>query len=585
MVAWLVAWPYLLFASVALAASGLNIASPLFVDCLRGIFSQLEFADLYQASLVSKGFCRLAYHAFQPLHGVGSPKGIYISYSLLFYRLDALVQDAGNGSSMAEANAALKSSATFQCIEAILEARFGCCIKYAGGQILGCALQWLPFDILNDRHAASVLPYFLDQRGNFRWIHFIRGLADHGRHDLLDQLTFAKITTLKFCQLMSVPLSESVVGTAAKALQQNEPDSGLANLLAWAILDGQAVRLPERCQVPLFLLGYFYEKGISLPEDGVLVLGLDESSIQFWMYLLHKNDTDAKNLLDLVSEYGDTKTKHLASAFLGIAPCTNLDRLEKDVYQAVLIRFYFSSTNYEHVIQNYKFMLKRPLEKGYHTTCALLECGDYKLADRFGASYLSDGDLGQLVDRLYQIKDGALEAYVQECLGQSDIGPELLKALIQREAEGACIELVWNSIQSKQDRSNDDYCCAAPVGVLKRLLLERGITIEDAQSMLSTLEGALASGGRTRMSKEAHALYTAMFWEAHEMVVEYFLDQIPQGCELDQHASLELLQSTKYSGKLWSKLVRRLHPISVAMQLKFHELRPDLVLELGSALV
>lgn len=486
---------------------------------------------------------------------------------------------------MAEANAALKGSSTFQRIEAILEARFGCCIKYAEGQLPVCGLQWLPLDILNDRLAVSVLPYFLDLQADSRWIHFIRGLVDHERPDLLDQLTFAKITTLKFCQLMSVPLPESVVVTAAKALQQNEPASGLANLLAWAVLDKEAVRLPEKCQVPLFLLGHLYEKGISLPKDSMLVLGLDESSIQFWMYLLKKEGRGVKGLLDLVSEYGDEKTKHLASAFHGLAPCIDLDRSEKDVYQAVLIRFYFSSIQYEYVIQNYELMLEMPLEKGYHTTCALLECGDFDLANRYDSSYLSESDLEQLIDRLYQIKDSSLNAYARGCLEQSWIAPKLLKTLIQREAEDAYIKLVWNSIQSKKDPSIDDYCCFAPVAVLKCLLHEHSITTENAKRMLGTLERDLESGSGARISKEAHALYTAMFWGVPETIVEYFLDLVPQGYELERDASLELLQSTKYSGKLWSKLVGRLYPISLAMQLKFQEFRPDLVQELGSGLV
>ena len=97
--------------------------------------------------------------------------------------------------------------------------------------------------------------------------------------------------------------------------------------------------------------------------------------------------------------------------------------------------------------------------------------------------------------------------------------------------------------------------------------------------MLSTLNGFQED--EERFSKEVHVLYTVIFWEAPEKVIDHFLDQVPNGFKLNYYRVLKLLLVTKYSNRLCIKLLQRCGGISSIWQDKLRQFRPDVAKKLS----
>ena len=96
--------------------------------------------------------------------------------------------------------------------------------------------------------------------------------------------------------------------------------------------------------------------------------------------------------------------------------------------------------------------------------------------------------------------------------------PKLLEHLTQTKAEKTYVQLVRNSIQAANLTSkHSDYCCYAPLEALESLAFVQDISVESFQWMLGMLAGRPCS--TFGMPKEAHAMYTATFWEAPENVL------------------------------------------------------------------
>lgn len=210
---------------------------------------------------------------------------------------------------------------------------------------------------------------------------------------------------------------------------------------------------------------------------------------------------------------------------------------------------------------------------------AFIDCQKHALlkADNFAG--LSALELQELIDRMYQLRDSNLKVLIQEGLGCVEHTPKLLKDLIKRKAEDSRVTLVWDSIQSEvATRRIVAHGCSAPVAVLKDPVLKREMSVEDAERMLSTL--GESHEGREDFLKEAHALYTALFWEAPETVLIYLLDQVSEDFAVEQKSIWNLLRLTKDSNGVWKRLIGQCGKLHYYWQTGIQEFRPDLVKEL-----
>lgn len=563
-------------ASAPVANLALNI------DVLPNVFANLGFAGICQVSHVSRDFRKAADQTIRTFYGIQRDGKTFLNYTLLLREMDALVRDMANGKSTTETADALGVCPRFLCFRHVLEARFGYCIKCAAGKLPEFALKEIYIDLLNDEHKVSVLPYILDQNiAGIRWVYLIRGLVQLGRFDLLNQMTFPTIDTRHFCELMSVPLPESVIFAAISSLQRNEPTSELANLLAFAGF-GLRVALPsETSRIPLFLLRHMYENKVELPQHATFVEGLDESSIAFWMYIFTRNVEEANGLLQLVAKHGDSGSKHLASAFYGSMSDIELSDSEKDIYQAVLIHWRFSPICNGHVIQNYESMLGKLRGIPFYTACAFVDCGKSQLVHSYGLKVACSISFEVIVGKMQWSKGGHAAALMQTMLGYFIIVPRLLKHLIQRKADNAYVKLIWNLHKTRQPHTIDDYCCMLGLEELERLAFDRSASVEEFEEMLAMLNGFQRFG--LQVSREAHVLHTVMFWEAPEGVIAHFLDQVGNDYEIEHELVWGLLRLKRYSGEFCKRLVRRCATANPGRRAELQEFRPELSMELSVA--
>lgn len=577
MLAWLIVLLCVGSGGWAAAALGPDIAALVGTDLLLVVLSKLGFADLCQVSYLSKSFHTLADQVIKGLHVIRHNGSTCLDYTKILHELDALVQGAVQDGDISKANAALGSSLHFACIQSVLQARFGYCIRHAIDKLPEFYLHDIPLDILNDERRISVLPYALDQtKYDSQWIHFIRGLIASGRVDLLNAMAFPKITPIYFYQLLGVLLPKSVLDKAVDSLMKAEPDSELAKLFEWAGFGDQKATLPEDCTAPLFFLQYWRENSIAIPDGCIFTFGLEECSISFWMDVLAKEAGEAKEVLDLVLKHGSRSTKCLASAFYGPVRIGDLQPLDVEVHQAMLIRFRFSPICNEHVVQNYNSMLGQRPEFLYHCACALLDCGQYGLVDRIGFGFLSYSALELLIGKVHRLGDGSLQALSGNLVEHYVDKFKLLKLLLQRKAEDSHVQLVWGPVErASQLHLVADRGQCQPLDMLRRFVSERDISMDTAQQVLTMLDGFPSSFGR--VPKEARVLYTFMFWEPSEAVIAHFLDLVPADYQIDFSAVKSLLLLTQYSSELCGKLVSRLGELDHEKHTWLLEFRPDLV--------
>lgn len=575
MLAWLLALPCLTFACLASTSPMVSAGAALHDDAIGATLLQAGIASLYQAFCVSKSFSALAKRAVKSLYGIEHDGKVYLSYTKILYERDTLIQNIRKGHTVAATKMALQDSLDYMRIQSILEAEFGCCFRYADDNPPTFCLHTDSADILNDTCKVSVLPYVLDQSiGNFEWIYFIRGLVELKRFDLLEQVAFPSMTVDCFCELLGVSPPESVITNAARSLQRTEPTLELPSMLAASRFCPEALQLPKDCRIPIFLLRYLYESSIPIPEGCVLTDGLKESSFPFWMYVCQRSDKEATELLGLVLKHGTDRSRCLARAFYMPVSLAELKYHDRQVYQAMLIRFQFSAISTEKMGQNYTAMLGWLVRLDYHTACAFLECGQHALLEQFDFSGLSDCDLQAFADKMHRLRDKSLYPLMRRCIRHLSSAPTFLKLLIQRGAPDSYASLVWEVIQKEERfRTAEHYYCFIPLEGLKRLVFERDISLDIVRRMLGKLNGF--RGDACAVSLDAHVLYTVMFWEAPERVISHFFDQIPPGWRLDHACVWRLLQLTKYSREFCRKLVLHLGPLHFYMRHRILEFRPD----------
>lgn len=194
------------------------------------------------------------------------------------------------------------------------------------------------------------------------------------------------------------------------------------------------------------------------------------------MHWIAKKRKEAQAWLALVLTQGDFTTRHLEGT-LG----NQLDVMARDVYQAMLARFRSSSFCSTHIVQSYRQMFSEPVQMGYHTMCALIDC-QRRIpfeAENF-RGHLST-KLQALINRMYQLKDRNLNLLIQGDLGCVEHASKSLKYLVKRKAEYSHVKLVWNSIQSTfASRRIVRNGCSAPRAVLNSLVLEHGMSVKGA---------------------------------------------------------------------------------------------------------
>lgn len=594
MLAWLLALLYLDYASLVSAAPEPNIQQVLPMDILSVIISKGGIATVCQTVYVSRTFSSLASPVTKARYSIQHGGKFYLNYTSILRELGVLVHDAKAKHGEDKAGAALQSCPDYVLSRSILAAEFGYCISHLKGYLVTFSLEELPFDTLNDGRKISALPYVLDKNlEDPRCVHFIRGLAELGRSDLLGQMTFAAITTGCFCELMSLSLPESVIQAAAEALQKNVAAAELPSVLFWAGLGGQGVLPSDGCRLPLFALQYFPdEAGLNL-ESCEFTGGLEGASISFWMHVLSVGTERAQRLLRLALEQGDDESKCLARAFLeqgaGETSCvafyeqtvpTNLTDLQRDVYQAVLIHLYFDPTHRRYGVKSCGARLGSRLKMGFHTISACLDCGQSGLLNPEGFSVLSPCQLEAIAEKMYRLWEGNDGMLLRSCIAELSLTPRLLKHLVMRRADGHYNSLVWDSIQSR-DRpgSLDFYFCRAPLDVLESILFGQALSVNNVTRMLGMLKG-FKSYGYTVTERE-HVLYTAMFWEAPEEIVDGLLSRFPGYSELDFEVVWSLLRLARYTRAFCQKLVWRCGPLAEDERTAVLEARPDLATGLG----
>lgn len=567
MLVWLIALPCLLSASLA--------PGVLPNDVVVVILSKFGFGGLHQMACVSKEYCRLCLRIGKALYGIEHNGKTYLNYSKILYELDALAGEATD-----EDTGSFGTDPRCVYSQFILELEFGYCIKYGKEGLPKFCLNDVYFEILNDKHKITVLPYILDKMlKNGVWLHFIRGLVDRGRWDLLEQMAFANMSTSKFCKMLTVstpvPIRMAMIGS----LQDNEPNSELPSQLALAEHGHEAAPPARSSTLPLFFLRRLHEKGHPVPKGLVFTGGLSKHSIIFWTYLLEMEVHKAERLLKLILEQGDADTRRLARALSEPVPNGGPEYAGNDVYQALLTRFRFSPLCNERIIQRHKAVLGSQLRIGYCTVCAYVDCQQYELASKYALNTISDIDLESLIDRTYRLENDAAHALCRKLIEQYEDAARLFQRLIKkRDLDDTYVQLVWESIQAKSFRWIDDYNCSLPVATLKRLALEPDISAEAVEQMLGGLPGFSLMG--EVVSKEVHALYMAMFWETPEPVVEHLLDQVPKDCKLRHKRIWRLLWSKEYSDAFCAKAIRRFGKTGFNWQAALLEFRPDLAKEL-----
>lgn len=599
----------------------------------KHIFAQLGFAGLYQTSHVSKHFHKLAHHLLMPLYGYKYAGKIFLCYSRMFRALEKLEHEAFDMHGSDKVYTVLQSSPDYMCLKLVVQAKFGSCIYYNQDSLPIFNLHKVTLDILNDVHRISALPYILDQTiDDPDWIYYICGLAELKRIDLLEQMTFPGIRASTFYQLMQAFLPESVVMNAVSSLLANEPQEQLSKALAFVRSSGQADLAPQNQQQPLFILRHLHEKSIPVPETWVFIDGLEEHSISFWMYVLALEPEEVDGLLNLVLKHGDDNTKLLASAFYepffasdsAMVVYSSGQVAEVDICQAMLIRFHFTFTENAHLYINYEAMLERLENTGYHTACALLDCDQTYLIKTEMTLRSLNFNFEALAVKMYRIKDGGQDLFLEHCLSKLPHAATMLKNLIKRKADKLYIDSVWRSIRKRShDSCCDDISCYAPVEMLANLtsvddfsvseteeilamqdefeqntpfvgseetpsmldVSDDDTFIDNVEELLSILDGF--EDLSSLAAEELRALYTVMFWEAPEQVIWHFLGQLPEGCLLDYGHVLRFILLEKYSPKLCLKLLEHQESKSgLLMQqlvVQVSHFRPDIIKEFVEA--
>lgn len=557
---------------------------PVHNEMVRLILSDLEVFDHYRMLFVSRAFRELMLPVLEPFCSIAPDGRIYMNYTKILYKFDAIVADAAKDATVAEAQKALKISPNFICLQAALGAKFGYCIRHGCGeqQVLPQFHLESKFwgEAADDEHMISVMPYAIN-RYQYNHDECIYVAAKRRRFDLLKQLTFEKIDSRSFYRLMSVSLPKFVIQTAAIFLQENEPDSELSEWLRLAGFGRPVALAPQDCHLPLFILRHLHENGIAVPEDMRFVDGLKDCSYSFWMYLFDSSALEAKKLVDLVLKHGDEGSKCIAGAFYKVLPPNDLRDVEKDVYQAMLTHFRFSLVHSPAIIQAYDTMMENLSQTGFSFILALADCGQFQLIDQCWVAPEKTCFWEMVIDKIYQLKYGSHYALIMaNYIMHMEPNPRLLLRLIQRKVDGAYIRRAWDRIcMAILPGPRDEHSCGAQLETFKSIALGLETSFDDAQAVFSRIARLYGLDDQAALAGAVFSI--ASYWEVSEGMLDYLLDLVPEGDTIDQKCIEPLLYLKKYSIEFWRKLIGRCGKVESHMWETLQGFRPDLIEELG----
>lgn len=563
------------------AHPGQSVQMSLLRDPLGAVFLELKFEDICQSFYVSKSFSCLVEQILEDYSCFIKHDGKrYLNYTQILRQIDAMGRDVANSSTAVSAYAVRAASPGFILFRSILEAEFGHCISHSRRDSFQFHLHSDCQSLLNDGRKISVLPYTIGKHVHEEEAaYIIRSLVKMKRFDLLDQIRFEGMSTLCFDQLMSAFPPTSVVANAVKALQATEPDSGLLKWLYHAGFGAPVDTLPEDPRPPLYILRYLHENAIPVPKDWVFVGGLEESSISFWMHVLNSEAAEAEKLLHLIMEHGDDQSKHLAGSFNGLVSALYLTCVQKDVYEAMLTRFRFSSICNEAATLVYEKMDGK-FSARQNLISALIDCEQFHFTDQYGIKDHGCWLWELLINELYRLKDATNNGLVAEYVKYMGPSPAFLRRLIRQKAHHSYLEIVWSPIYSEiQPSLSDGSGCAAELEMLKSLAFGQDIPFDNAKMLL----GALATGEcfGVEVSDLERTLYTAVDWEASEKIIERLLAELPESSVLSQKYIVPLLQSNRYSNGFWKRLIGRCGRMESCMREALEQFRTELATELG----
>lgn len=557
-----------------------KVALPL-EGLLRQIADHFNITDVSEGLKASGSFHDAVHHAVKSFYSYEYDGVAYPDYTKMAYSLGELLTGKAYTTYRFKLVTANLSLPSYICVKSVLEAEFGYCFDLATSPAQ-LTLSGRVFDLANDRNKISIVPYlFDDEVRDHMLISCVRRLVKLKRFDILGQLRFPWISEEIFEELMSVPLPDSVVETAARSLCRRQPNSKLGKLLDMCGFGINLHELPENCELPLFLVKYCCERNIRIPESCVFTKTLDASSISFWFYLLKKKNRAAKRLLGRVLHKGDHSIQCLADIFSKKVNEITFEQPKPAFYQALVIYLRFSPLCNENVRLNFDTMIQHSLERTYHVAHALLECGQFEAFGVSGSFSPADEDLGEeLIDEICQLNgDHSLDWLLCECIDAYHYAPELLRSLIQRKADDHFIQLVYNVLRERQPYSTAEYSCMLPLSVLKRLALEVDLTIREAKKMVGSLNGFQKSG--RSFSKLEHILHTLTFWAAPEKVIQHFLNQLPGQSVTSLEIYVPLVRMLRYSDSFFEGLVRRTKLGDSRMKDDIEKFRPNLAKRLG----
>lgn len=277
--------------------------------------------------------------------------------------------------------------------------------------------------------------------------------------------------------------------------------------------------------------------------------------------------------------HGDDETKLLARVFNESVYTAEVESHDSDVFRAVLIRLCFSPICNGHIFQTYEMMLSEPFKLSYHTACAFLDCEEYGLLSEIKLCNVSNSALELLAHRIYRLQKPSLLRLVHKFYKHRSGSPKLLKSLVREGEDSGFNEFIWNAItKSESAPCIAKHCCCAPLDALKGLLLDSHISVVEVQKTLCMLNGFQMFG--QRFPTEVHVLYTVMFWEAPEDVIDHFLGLVPTGFKLDEFLVRELLRLTKYSKLFCLKLIQHCERTDLFAWQRVQKLGPDLDVKL-----
>lgn len=158
-------------------------------------------------------------------------------------------------------------------------------------------------------------------------------------------------------------------------------------------------------------------------------------------------------------------------------------------------------------------MLERLLKMGYHTACALLDCKRYALLNKCFFIHLPKLSIELLIDKVYGLKDRALNLTLKRLTVYIMKALDLLKSWVERMADKPYTKMAWELAQDANENIPlNYYYYFAPLETLEWLISGQEISVLTVQERLGKLYGS--QWGRRENRDEVRILDMVMFWEA-----------------------------------------------------------------------